>query len=163
MIVLRSTSPAETKEIGRRLGETLKMGDTVLLDGELGAGKTVFVSGIAEALGYSGYITSPTYTLVNEYRDLKLDLFHMDAYRIENPDDIIGAGFDEYLGSNGVKVVEWAKLIGSYAPPDSIRVSIEKSGQSGQSGQSGLDGDVDGRTISIWGKPSEKLGFAPER
>ena len=138
MKVYISNSPPETKQLGRALGKNLKAGDVVTLDGELGAGKTVFTSGIAEALGYSGYVTSPTYTIVNEYLGLKTDLFHVDAYRLDNPDEIIDIGLGDYLNSMGIVVIEWADRINMHIPADSIKVIIEKCGS----------GD-DARTIRI--------------
>ncbi|MCL2163692.1 MAG: tRNA (adenosine(37)-N6)-threonylcarbamoyltransferase complex ATPase subunit type 1 TsaE [Oscillospiraceae bacterium] len=126
-ISLYSNSPRETREIGRKLGSALKGGDTVLLDGELGAGKTVFTSGIAEALGYTGYVTSPTYTIINEYNNLKTVFYHIDAYRVDDPDEILEAGFEDYINRQGVVVVEWASNIEKYAPFNSIRIVIEKS------------------------------------
>jgi tRNA threonylcarbamoyladenosine biosynthesis protein TsaE len=103
-----SHSPAETFEHGRLLAATLRAGDVVALDGELGAGKTHFVKGIAAGLGCDGDVTSPTFTLVHEYTGGRLPLFHFDFYRLESEDETLRIGLDDYLGSGGAVVIEWA-------------------------------------------------------
>ena len=138
MRVIKSDSPSETRRIGKELGDALKDGDVVSLYGELGAGKTVFASGIAEALGCTDYITSPTYTIINEYRNLKTDLIHIDAYRLDCPDEIVDAGFFDYLSQPGIIVIEWAERIIKHIPSGSISVAIKKTGP-----------EDDGRTIAI--------------
>jgi tRNA threonylcarbamoyladenosine biosynthesis protein TsaE len=120
-----TNSAEETFFCGYKLGTILKPGDVVFLDGGLGAGKTVFTGGIAKALGIEGYITSPTFTIVNEYRGT-YPLFHFDAYRIENPEEMFEIGFDEYLESDGIVVVEWAEQIKDIIPGEHIYVKIEK-------------------------------------
>jgi tRNA threonylcarbamoyladenosine biosynthesis protein TsaE len=127
-----SDSAAETKRIGKVLGSVLRDGDVVFLYGELGAGKTVLVSGIAEALGYEDeYITSPTYTIVNEYKNLRTDLYHMDAYRIDSHEELIDVGILEYAGVSGIVVIEWAERVESGMPFSicTVRVAIEKNGR----------------------------------
>ncbi len=108
MASIISHSPAETFAYGRSLGETLRAGDVVALDGELGAGKTHFVKGIAAGLGCAGDVTSPTFTLVHEYAGGRLPLFHFDFYRLESEDETLRIGLDDYLGEGGVVVIEWA-------------------------------------------------------
>jgi tRNA threonylcarbamoyladenosine biosynthesis protein TsaE len=103
-----SHSPAETFEHGRLLAVTLRVGDVVALDGELGAGKTHFVKGIAAGLGCDGDVTSPTFTLVHEYIGGRLPLFHFDFYRLESEDETLRIGLDDYLGAGGAVVIEWA-------------------------------------------------------
>jgi tRNA threonylcarbamoyladenosine biosynthesis protein TsaE len=86
----------------------LRAGDVLALDGDLGAGKTQFIKGLAAGLGYPGEVTSPTFTLVHEYTGGRLPLFHFDFYRLETDDDAIRIGFDDYLGAGGVLAIEWA-------------------------------------------------------
>jgi tRNA threonylcarbamoyladenosine biosynthesis protein TsaE len=103
-----SHSPAQTFEHGRLLAARLRAGDVVALDGELGAGKTHFVKGIAAGLGCDGDVTSPTFTLVHEYTGGRLPLFHFDFYRLESEEETLRIGLDDYLGAGGVAVIEWA-------------------------------------------------------
>lgn len=133
----RTFSEAETIETGYKLGGILKAGDVVCINGDLGTGKTAFTKGIAQALGIDGYITSPTFTIVNEY-DGTLNLYHFDVYRIASPDEMFEIGFDEYLDGKGVVVIEWSDLIAEIIPPRHIRVDIEK-----------LPDDFSARTIRI--------------
>ena len=108
MASIISHSPAETFEHGRALAATLRAGDVLALDGDLGAGKTHFVKGIAAGLGCEGDVTSPTFTLVHEYTGGRLPLFHFDFYRLESEDETLRIGLDDYLGAGGVVVIEWA-------------------------------------------------------
>ena len=105
---ITSHSPAETFAHGRALGESLRACDVIALDGDLGAGKTHFVKGIAAGLGCEGDVTSPTFTLVHEYAGGRLPLFHFDFYRLESEDETLRIGLDDYLGAGGVIVIEWA-------------------------------------------------------
>ncbi len=118
-----SGSPAETEDIGLKLGETLKPGDVVALSGGLGSGKTVFAGGIARALGVEGRITSPTFCIVNEYQG-KFPVYHFDAYRINDPEDMTETGYYDYIGGDGIVIVEWPERIESILPEDLIRVSL---------------------------------------
>lgn len=123
---IKTFSAEETMEIGRKLGSLLQGGGLVCLNGDLGTGKTAFTSGVAEALGIEGYITSPTFTLVNEYKGI-LPMYHFDVYRIADPEEMFEIGFEEYLESNGVVLVEWADLIQEILPEEHIRVDIRKA------------------------------------
>lgn len=105
-----SNSEAETEALGNRLAARLMRGDIVLLRGRPGAGKTAFARGLAKGLGYDGYATSPTFTLVNEY-DGDLPIYHMDLYRLADRADLEGIGVEEYLYGDGVCVIEWPELI----------------------------------------------------
>lgn len=107
-----TASPGETGALGRSLGKLMKGPALILLSGELGAGKTCLIQGIARGLGVpeDQPVTSPSYALMNHYRG-RLDLYHFDLYRLSNPDDVLDLGFDEYLDGTGVKVVEWADRI----------------------------------------------------
>ena len=103
-------SEQETLALGKRLGETLQSGDTVLLKGELGAGKTVLARGLARGLGFENGVTSPTYTLVNEYRAGGRGLIHMDQYRI-TPEEFWQMGLDEYWDGHNIVLVEWPREV----------------------------------------------------
>ena len=104
-----TNSPAETAELGERWGREAQRGWVIGLSGELGAGKTQLVKGLARGLGIAARIHSPSFTLVNEYSGGRLRLFHLDLYRLETPEQIVGAGLEEYLQPDGVTVIEWAE------------------------------------------------------
>lgn len=108
MATIISHSTEETFAHGRALAGSLRAGDVLALDGDLGAGKTHFVKGIAAGLGCDGDVTSPTFTLVHEYTGGRLPLFHFDFYRLETEDETLRLGLDDYLGADGVLVIEWA-------------------------------------------------------
>jgi tRNA threonylcarbamoyladenosine biosynthesis protein TsaE len=108
MALITSHSPAETSDIGRRLAADLKRGDVLALAGDLGAGKTHFVKGLAEGLGVAAEVTSPTFTLIHEYPGDRLPLFHIDLYRLETVGEVLNIGLDDYLESEGVTAIEWA-------------------------------------------------------
>lgn len=126
MMEFRTHSAADTAELGRKLGSMLWKGDNVCLIGELGTGKTAFTGGIAKGLGISGYITSPTFTIVNEYEG-RLPLYHFDVYRISDVDEMLDTGYYEYIDGDGVTVIEWADLIRDILPSERIEVRIEKN------------------------------------
>ncbi len=124
-LVLFSKSPSETFQIGRILGEGLKGGDCVALTGELGAGKTCLTQGIAKGMGVPDCyaVTSPTFTLLNEYPGRDAALYHLDVYRLSGPADLQEMGFEEYLLGTGVMVIEWAEKIISALPEDALNVN----------------------------------------
>ncbi|MCB1126426.1 MAG: tRNA (adenosine(37)-N6)-threonylcarbamoyltransferase complex ATPase subunit type 1 TsaE [Verrucomicrobiae bacterium] len=110
MDTLISQSPAETQSIGRAWGEIVTEGTVFALTGDLGAGKTQLVKGLAAGLGFTGRVSSPTFALVNEYHGGRLPLFHLDLYRLESAGEVAGAGLEDYLiQPAGVTVVEWAE------------------------------------------------------
>ena len=111
-----SHNPAETFEHGRALASELSAGDVVALAGDLGAGKTHFVKGLAAGLGHAGEVTSPTFTLVHEYIGGHLPLFHFDFYRLESAQEVEQIGFEEYLTSGGILVIEWADKFADLLP-----------------------------------------------
>jgi tRNA threonylcarbamoyladenosine biosynthesis protein TsaE len=121
-VVLFSKSPSETFRIGRILGETLKGGDCVALTGELGAGKTCFTQGIARGLGVPDayVVTSPTFTLLNEYPGKDTALYHLDVYRLTGSADLAEMGYEEYLQGGGVMVIEWAEKIMDQMPAGTL-------------------------------------------
>ncbi|NNE91056.1 MAG: tRNA (adenosine(37)-N6)-threonylcarbamoyltransferase complex ATPase subunit type 1 TsaE [Verrucomicrobiales bacterium] len=102
------TSEKETREFGAEIAGDLRPGDVLGLMGQLGAGKTHFTQGIVAALGSETAVTSPTFTLVNEYHDGRLPVFHFDFYRMDSPDEVVKIGWDEFLDEPGVVIVEWA-------------------------------------------------------
>ena len=125
---ISTSSEDETAAAGRELAETLSPGDVVLLYGDLGAGKTAFVRGLAEGLGVSrDEVSSPTFTLIQEYRGGRLALFHVDLYRIDDPREFDELGLDE-IAEEGVLAIEWADRY-PRPPHGSVRVSIEHAGE----------------------------------
>lgn len=111
MATFISHSPAETESLGERWGRTAERGLVIALSGDLGAGKTQLVKGIARGLGVATRVHSPTFTLVNEYGGGRLKLFHLDLYRLETPEQIHSAGIEEFLQPDGVAVIEWAERL----------------------------------------------------
>ncbi len=111
MATFISHSPAETEALGEEWGRTAQRGLVIALSGDLGAGKTQLVRGLARGLGVTTRVHSPTFTLVNEYSGGRLKLFHLDLYRLETPDQIHSAGIEEFLQPDGVAVIEWAERL----------------------------------------------------
>ncbi|MHA3773341.1 tRNA (adenosine(37)-N6)-threonylcarbamoyltransferase complex ATPase subunit type 1 TsaE [Verrucomicrobiota bacterium sgz303538] len=112
-----SHSPTETSALGRSFSDALRPGDVLALCGDLGAGKTHFVKGLAEGLGCDPTaVTSPTFTLINEYTGGRLPLYHFDLYRIESEDELIRVGLDDYLDSGGILAIEWAEKFPALLP-----------------------------------------------
>ena len=122
-----TTSPAETEAVGQALGAVLKPGTVLAYEGDLGAGKTAFTRGLARGLGATEQVTSPTYTVVNEYLSGRMPLFHFDMYRLSCADDLWDIGWEDYLDRGGVCAVEWSENVAE-AMEDAIRVRIEKTG-----------------------------------
>lgn len=119
-------SVEETLEIGRKIGEKANPGDIFCLIGDLGTGKTHITKGIAKGLNVSDNITSPTFNIVNEYDSGRLKLYHFDVYRVNDPDEIYAIGFDEYIFSDGVSIIEWANYIEELIPEEYLLIKIEK-------------------------------------
>ncbi|MDU7114462.1 MAG: tRNA (adenosine(37)-N6)-threonylcarbamoyltransferase complex ATPase subunit type 1 TsaE [Peptoniphilus harei] len=117
----------ETEKFGRFLGENLNPGDVLCLNGDLGAGKTTLTKSIALGLGIEDYVTSPTFTIVNEYYG-KTNLYHIDTYRLDDKVDVDYLGFDEYFYSDGVIIVEWADKIKEALPEEYIEINISSRG-----------------------------------
>lgn len=122
----------ETTEIGHLLGTLLNPGDIVCLTGDLGTGKTHITKGIAKGLGVIDHITSPTFTIVNEYDSGRLKLYHFDVYRVSDPDEIYAIGFDDYIFSDGVSIIEWANYIEEILPKDFLHIYVEKDLSKGE-------------------------------
>ena len=120
-----TNSPEETEKIGAALAEKMEPGAVIAYRGDLGAGKTAFTRGLARGLGYAEPVTSPTYTIVNEYLGGRLPLFHFDMYRLHSADDLWDIGWEDYLDRGGVCAVEWSENVAE-ALEGAITVSIEK-------------------------------------
>jgi tRNA threonylcarbamoyladenosine biosynthesis protein TsaE len=124
---ITSNSPADTRRLGERLGALLESGDVVLLSGELGAGKTVFVQGIARGLGFDGSVSSKSFVLLGEYPG-RLTLYHADLYRLEDPEQVQDLALDE-ISAGGVLVVEWPERAGEWVlPEEHLLVQFEVTG-----------------------------------
>ena len=124
-MIFTTNSPAETERIGEALGKILPAGSVLAYEGDLGAGKTAFTRGLARGLGYQDPVTSPTYTIVNEYLGGRLPLFHFDMYRLRSSDDLFDIGWEDYLERGGICAVEWSENVRD-AMEDPIRIRIEK-------------------------------------
>lgn len=122
----------ETKQFGKELGASLQEGDIVALIGDLGTGKTALTKYIAEGLGIKSMITSPTFTIVQEYHDGRLPLYHFDVYRIMEPEEMYELGYEEYFFGNGVCVVEWADRIEELLPEDAKFIYLEYGKEQGE-------------------------------
>ena len=123
-----TTSPAETEAVGIALGKRLQPGTVIAYRGDLGAGKTAFTRGLAKGLGCTDMVTSPTYTIVNEYLSGRMPLFHFDMYRLASSDDLWDIGWEDYLERGGVCAVEWSENVED-ALEGAIDVTIEKTGE----------------------------------
>jgi tRNA threonylcarbamoyladenosine biosynthesis protein TsaE len=121
--VVRTNSEEETRALGRRIGKNLGPGSIVSLSGPLGSGKTVIAKGVAEALEITEPIVSPTFTLIQEYCG-KLELYHMDLYRLEGADDFAGIGGEELLYAGGVSLIEWSEKIADMLPESTIKIVL---------------------------------------
>ena len=120
----RTASPGETRAFGRALGTALSRGAFVGFEGRLGSGKTVAIQGAAEGLGYDGYVTSPTFVIVNEYAG-RVPILHVDLYRITDARELEDIGYREIFFVDGVALVEWADRVPELLPPDRLRVVID--------------------------------------
>ncbi len=141
---LKTTSEQETKELAKVFGSLVKPGQVILLEGNLGSGKTVFAKGLAIGLGISETVNSPTFNIVKCYFKGRIPMFHIDAYRLEgNRQDI---GLDEYIYGNGVTAIEWPKFIDYLLPKDFIRLEINRLDE--------VNRDV---SIESFGKQSDEL------
>lgn len=125
-----TSSEKDTIELGKKIAAHLKPGDVIALYGDLGSGKTAFTNGVASALGATG-VQSPTFTIVNEYDDGSIPLYHFDAYRITS-DDWLNCGFDEYLFGDGVCIIEWSENITDILPENSVKIKISRDLDKGE-------------------------------
>jgi len=125
--VYKTSSPEETFAVGKALAGKLKANDILLLEGDLGVGKTVFTKGLAEGLGILRTIKSPTFNIVKEYEGT-LTLYHFDLYRIEDPEELFEIGFEGYLSAGGICVIEWPQIADDSIPEDALHITIERDG-----------------------------------
>ena len=124
-----TNSASETRALGEQLAPGLRPGDTVILEGELGAGKSELARGIARGLGVTETVTSPSFTILNVYESGRCPLYHFDWYRLESEEELYELGMDEYLGGDGIAVVEWAERCPDAVPEDCIRIRLEATGE----------------------------------
>ena len=117
-------SAAETRALGARLARVLRPGDTVLLEGGLGAGKSELARGVARGLGVSGPVPSPSFTILNVYDEGRIPLYHFDWYRIESPEEISEMGMEEQIGGDGIALIEWSGRAKECLPARALRVDI---------------------------------------
>ena len=125
-MVYRTDSAEQTEALGQKLGATLAPGSVVAFRGGLGMGKTAFTRGLARGLGCMGRVTSPTFTIVNEYRG-KIPLFHFDMYRLSSSDALFDIGWEDYLERGGVCAVEWSENVADAMPEGTVYVTIERA------------------------------------
>lgn len=117
-------SPEETKEFGRTLAKELKAGSVVALTGPLGSGKTVLIQGICSGLGVTESVTSPSFVIINEYPG-RVKVYHFDLYRLENVEEFIKLGYEEYFYGNGITLIEWAEKIKNFLPQERMEINLE--------------------------------------
>ena len=141
MMQITTHSADETQALGQKLASRLAPGDVIAYFGDLGAGKTAFTRGLAQGLGITDPVTSPTYTIVNEYLSGRIPLFHFDMYRLSSSDELFDIGWEDYLSRGGVCAVEWSENVED-ALQDAIRVTLEKDAD-----------EPDTRHITITGGP----------
>ena len=127
-----SNSVEETEALGASLAQELEPGAVLAFTGDLGAGKTAFVRGLARGLGCPGRVTSPTFTIVNEYEGGRLPLFHFDMYRLASADELFDIGWEDYLDRGGVCAVEWSENVAEALEADCLRVDIRRGEQDNQ-------------------------------
>jgi len=129
--IIETFSQEETKEFARSLGEAASPGDVFALSGDLGVGKTVFAKGMAEGLGITEPVSSPTFTILQEYTSGRIPFYHFDVYRVEEPEEMEETGFDDAIFGEGVSLVEWAELITDIMPEHYTKILIEKEPEKG--------------------------------
>ena len=130
-MIYETMSPKETFELGKKIGLEAKAGEIICLDGDLGVGKTVFTQGFAKGLGIDEAVNSPTFTIIKEYDEGRLPLYHFDVYRIGDPEEMYEIGYEDYFYGQGVCLIEWAKLIEELIPDEAKIVLIEKNLENG--------------------------------
>ena len=141
-----TNSPSETEAVGERLAKILTPGTVIAYRGDLGAGKTAFTRGLARGLGCRELVTSPTYTIVNEYLGGRLPLFHFDMYRLASSDDLWDIGWEDYLDRGGICAVEWSENVDD-ALENPICITIEKTGE--ESRRITIEGGIDLADLSL--------------
>ena len=132
MQIIETKTSKETRDLGRKLAESAQRGAVFALVGDLGVGKTVFSQGFAEGLGIKEPVSSPTFTLVNEYHQGRLPFFHFDVYRLEEAEELETIGFEEYVYGRGVTLIEWADRFSELLPAQTVWIRIEKDYAQGE-------------------------------
>ena len=127
--MIRTEGPEETRAFGSLLAKVLEAGDVVLLEGDLGAGKSELTRGIAKGLQVTETVTSPTFTILNVYESGRIPLYHFDWYRLEDSDELYDMGMDEYLGGDGIAVVEWPERCEDAIPEKHLTICIHTTGE----------------------------------
>lgn len=130
-MVIETATREETLALGVKIGEQALPGTVICVDGDLGTGKTVLAQGIAKGLGVTEPVVSPTFTIIQEYRDGRLPFYHFDVYRIEDPDEMYEVGFEDYFYGDGICMIEWAELIRELLPEEHVHITIEKKADRG--------------------------------
>ena len=125
MATFISNSPTETEAVGRQLAENVRVGSVLALQGELGSGKTLFTKGFMAGMGSNAAVSSPTFTIVHEYRDGRLPVYHFDLFRVENCQSLARLGLDDYFFSDGVSVIEWADRFPEFIPEQALWILFE--------------------------------------
>lgn len=125
-------SEAETGTLAETMAKELSPGQVVCLRGDLGVGKTVFAKGLCRALGVCEHVSSPTFTLVNEYDGVEGKIYHFDLYRIEDPDELYEVGFEEFVGGDGIAVIEWPERAEEMLPGTRTEILLERNGENGR-------------------------------
>lgn len=143
---IRTNSPEETIAAAEKLGRLLKAGDMIAYKGGLGAGKTTFTRGLAIGMGLGDNVSSPTFSLVNEYHGVNISLYHFDMYRIESEDDLESTGFYDYPFEDNVAAVEWSENIAEFLPKNTIYITIDAVGDNGRE----ITIEDGGRFASAW-------------
>ena len=123
-MIVQSFCAEDTYEIGKKIGQEAQPGQVICLYGDLGVGKTVFTKGLADGLGITEPIQSPTFTIVREYEEGRLPLYHFDVYRIGCSEEMYDIGFDEYIDSQGVCIIEWANIIEDILPEEYLKIEL---------------------------------------
>lgn len=130
-MIIESFSPEDTFGVGERLAKEARPGDIYTLEGDLGVGKTIFTKGVARGLGIDEPVTSPTFTILQEYDSGRLPLYHFDVYRIGDPEEMEEIGYEDYFYGQGICLIEWASRIEELIPAEAIRVCIDKDLEKG--------------------------------
>ena len=150
-IEIETFSDEETFALGRQMGRQAAPGDIICLSGDLGTGKTIFAKGFAAGLGISEPVSSPTFTIVQEYEEGRIPFYHFDVYRIADPSEMEEIGFDDYLFGDGVCLIEWAEIIKEVLPENVISVSIFKYVDKGFDYRRLVITDHSGRSLELGG------------
>lgn len=160
---IETRNELETLELGKLMGRVATPGDTICLTGDLGSGKTVITRGVTLGLESCEDVTSPTFTLLNIYHG-SIPIYHFDVYRLESPENVLDIGFYDYIGHDGVALIEWADLITDYLPDDYIRLDIKRDFETGSDHRlidvyyKGEDMNAIINALERWGNEHDHIG-----